>query len=125
MSVYFIRDENGLVKIGHARDPWRRLQDLQVAAPSALSIIRVVQGGAKVEAWFHKKFASAHVRGEWFWFSESMLTLMPPDEIPVVRKTQPAAPSRSIGDYLRDCDRLGLLTPLMREEYAPFLGSTQ
>lgn len=120
MSVYFIRDGSGMVKIGRADDPWQRLRDLQVASPHELQLVRVVQGGSKVEAWFHRRFAANHVRGEWFWFASEMLTIAAPDEVPVERRPHPAQ-HRSIGDSLREADRLGILSERMRRDYAPFL----
>lgn len=120
MAVYFIRDENNNVKIGHAIDPWKRLQDLQVASPGTLEIIRIVDGGQKVEAWLHRRFAEYRLRGEWFDFRGEMLSVIPPDELPPPPR-RPVERYRSIGDRMRDADRLGLLSEKMRQEWAPFL----
>lgn len=124
MSVYFIRDEYGLVKIGHARDPWRRLQALQTASGLRLAIVRVVDGGQKVEHWLHKHFADDRVRsrGEWFHFREEMLTVVPPDELPPKPKRPEDRQHLSPREYFRQANRLGLLTPKMQRDYAPFLG---
>ena len=123
MSVYFIRDEFGLVKIGHTRDPWRRLQALQTASGMRLAVVRVVDGGQKVEHWLHKRFADDRVRarGEWFYFREDMLTVIPPDEIPPKPKLRVGHLRQTMGEYLRTADELGLLSERMRQEYAPIL----
>ena len=85
-SVYFIQDEFGYVKIGWSVNVAARLSGLQVACPYNLFLIRVIDGGAATEAWLHRKFEAHRVRGEWFRFDEAMMTVVPPDEIPV-RKT--------------------------------------
>lgn len=122
MSVYFIRDESGLVKIGHARNPWQRLQDLQVASPTQLAIVRVVDGGQKTEKWLHKRFAGHHVRGEWFAFADEMLSVVPPDELPPPAPRRKDRPHQTGVESLREADRLGLLTPRMQRDYAAILG---
>lgn len=67
--VYFIRDAAaGLVKIGHAGNPWRRLYQIQVHNAAPLEIVAIEQGGEKRESELHVRFSSSHVRGEWFRF---------------------------------------------------------
>ena len=122
MSVYFIADQYDRVKIGHAEDPCARLSAIQCGSPEQLYLMRAVQGGQKVEKWFHKKFAAHRLHGEWFRFDPAMLTLPAPDEIPAANEKQEPQPGRTIGEYLRDADRLGLLTPRMRSEYVALLG---
>ena len=82
--VYFIatRDRRR-VKIGMAGDVHARLSQLQVGCPDKLSLIRVIDGGAPTEAWLHRRFAAKRQSGEWFVFDEAMLTVVPPDELPV------------------------------------------
>lgn len=121
MSVYFIRDDRGRIKIGHAIDPWQRLQILQCASSNTLALIRVVEGGQKVERWLHRHFADRRVRGEWFSFTEEMLTIVVPDEIPRRRPEKPAPPRMTIGEYLRGADAAGVLSDRMKQEYAPLL----
>lgn len=76
MAVYFIRAKTGgPVKIGTARDARERLRQLQGAHHEELAIIRQIPGGQAVEAWFHLKFATHRIRGEWFRFAPEMLTL--------------------------------------------------
>lgn len=121
MSVYFIRDETGLAKIGHSYDPWQRLRALQSTSPVQLAIVRVVDGGQKTEAWLHRRFADYRQHGEWFALTDEMLTIVPPDELPPRPKVRPQSPWRSRGEQFREADRLGLLSERMRRDYAPFL----
>lgn len=65
-SVYFIADEDGFIKIGHARNVGSRLQSLQTASRQALRVVGSTPGSISDEKALHAKFASAHVRGEWF-----------------------------------------------------------
>jgi predicted DNA-binding protein len=69
--AYLIRAENGLYKIGHARDPQVRLQNLDTG-PLALELIHQVASNDPVwlEREMHKRFRRQRVRGEWFALSE-------------------------------------------------------
>jgi len=120
MVVYIIKNEAGYVKIGHADDARGRLRALQTANPGELFLIRVVAGGQKIERWFHRRFADQRVGGEWFHFVPEMLTVIAPDEIPVLRPAL-GTPRQSIGEFIREADKLGLLSESMRRGYAPFL----
>lgn len=76
MAVYFIRcGDGGLVKIGYAVNPNRRLTLLQTGNPERLTLMRVADGDRSTEAALHKHFAAQRVTGEWFAFSEQMLTI--------------------------------------------------
>lgn len=87
MAVYFIQaGDGGPVKIGKADDVRARLADLQVAHWCELSLIREIDGGHKVERWLHRHYAPGRLRGEWFEFSECMLTVAPP----VLAERQPS-----------------------------------
>lgn len=83
--VYFISDEHGRVKIGHALDVEKRLSGLQTSCADALYVMRLIDGGEPTERWLHRRFAAAHIRGEWFRFVPDMLAVVPPDEVPVRR----------------------------------------
>ncbi len=41
--VYFIADATGLVKIGVAKEPSKRLKELQTASPTKLKLLAVVE----------------------------------------------------------------------------------
>ena len=89
-KVYFIFDEvHRAVKIGTAMDVASRLSSLQVGNAVPLRVVRVVDGGRPTELWFHKKFASKRLSGEWFLFDADMLSASPPDEIPVRAVSRP------------------------------------
>lgn len=86
MSVYLIQDVIGRVKIGYSDTVYARKAALQTAHSEPLRLIRVVDGGKITERWMHRRFSSQRLGGEWFTFSADMLTVSPPDEIPVRRK---------------------------------------
>lgn len=65
--VYFIQMENGPIKIGRAKDPYRRLIDLQVGSPYGLHLLYFFPGGAKSEAETKRTLTNEKIRGEWFW----------------------------------------------------------
>jgi hypothetical protein len=66
--VYFVKapGENGLVKIGWAVDPWKRLSTLQCGSPVELQLVACVPGGPADERAMHRRFASLRAHGEWF-----------------------------------------------------------
>jgi Meiotically up-regulated gene 113 len=83
MSVYFIIDQSERVKIGHSGDPDSRLRALQTSHGDDLSLVRIIDGvGLITERWLHRKFDDQRVNGEWFWFIDEMMTIMPPAEPP-------------------------------------------
>lgn len=64
--VYFIQADYGPVKIGHAINPYKRMQDLQGACPCKLKLLATMPGGARLERQIHRFFAHLNIRGEWF-----------------------------------------------------------
>jgi hypothetical protein len=121
MSVYFIVNSAAeVVKIGFSHDPESRRRDLQCGSVDPLHLLRVVDGGPKIEAWLHKRFSHLRISGEWFHFNPEMLTVVVPEEVPVRRAPQEGAPS-SVREYIWEVDRLGLLTDEMRQRWTPFL----
>jgi DNA-binding XRE family transcriptional regulator len=65
--VYFIVNASaGTVKIGIAKNPVRRLNELQVGSAERLNLRALVPGGKEVELSFHVRFRKHHLRGEWF-----------------------------------------------------------
>ena len=94
MPVYFAQvGEGGPVKIGftlHA--PKRRVTELQISNHEKIKLLRTIDGGVEMERYLHKRFAANRIRGEWFRFSEEMLTdnLPPSTEIPkIIRARMP------------------------------------
>ncbi len=67
MSVYFIGGmTTGLVKIGKANDPRRRLADLQTGSPDDLVLLGFMDGERDEERDLHHRFHHDRRRGEWF-----------------------------------------------------------
>jgi hypothetical protein len=75
MPVYMIRSGAlGDVKIGFANDPLARLRQIQTGHPAKLRIIRVLEGDRGVERSLHERFQPQRLNGEWFSFSDDMLS---------------------------------------------------
>ena len=64
--VYFIRAGQGAIKIGIARDPRKRLLELQVGTSDELRILHTIPGTEDTERALHERFAHLRLRGEWF-----------------------------------------------------------
>lgn len=65
--VYFIQaGDNGPVKIGRAKDPVRRLAQIQTGSHDELHLRAIVPGASREERKMHHRFAEARIRGEWF-----------------------------------------------------------
>lgn len=65
--VYFAQNEtSGLIKIGFALDPKRRLKTLATASADKLNLIGTMRGTIATERAVHAKFAKLRKRGEWF-----------------------------------------------------------
>jgi DNA-binding transcriptional regulator YdaS (Cro superfamily) len=79
MAVYFAHAEGtDRVKIGWGVNPERRVKELQTGSAQPLKIIRVIEGGRETEAAFHRHFQARRIKpGEWFQFSDEMLTASP------------------------------------------------
>jgi hypothetical protein len=79
MSVYFIQaGEGGPVKIGTAISARVRMDSLQVGHYEELFLLRTLDGGRPLEQWLHGKFIERRIRGEWFHFCPTMLTIDAP-----------------------------------------------
>jgi hypothetical protein len=67
MAVYFIRNQKDHVKIGHSKDPRKRLADLQSACSDRLRLGLIVASWGRLEEQaLHKRFGAFRIRGEWF-----------------------------------------------------------
>jgi hypothetical protein len=67
--IYFAQaDISGQIKIGYhgGTDANDRLRELQTGCPTKLFLLGTLPGGPETEADLHKRFAFAHVHGEWF-----------------------------------------------------------
>ena len=67
-ALYFIRNAHAdEIKIGHSRDPAKRLADLQVGCSSLLELIGVIAAPREIEPIVHRQFYEGRIRGEWFY----------------------------------------------------------
>jgi hypothetical protein len=93
MPIYFIQaGDDGPVKIGLARDVWKRLSNLQTGVPTRLRLLGIIDGSAQKEKLLHRQFAAHRLRGEWFSFHPSMLegtTQLPPPTPKIPRHDEP------------------------------------
>lgn len=68
--VYFVQEAAGAerIKIGITTSMRHRIRQLQTGSPESLVIIHTEPGGAKREAYFHRRWARHRYRrnGEWF-----------------------------------------------------------
>ena len=84
-GVYFAQDGLGRVKIGVTIDVASRLASLRTGNSTELTLIRFIDGaGQKVEKWLHRRFKSYRIQGEWFHFSDEMMSVSVPDEVPSI-----------------------------------------
>lgn len=67
MPVYFIQaGDNGPIKIGIARNPRKRLRQLQTANPERLRLLGTIDGDLEVERRIHSELEDWRLAGEWF-----------------------------------------------------------
>ena len=66
IGIYFVQDEDGPIKIGHAADPIARLRTLQSGNPRELTVLGWFEAPASVEAQLHGRLLQHRIRGEWF-----------------------------------------------------------
>lgn len=65
--VYFLGPKNGkVIKIGWARNPAKRIAELQVSHHQELRFVGVIPGTKTLEAAYHILFSHAREKGEWF-----------------------------------------------------------
>lgn len=106
MPVYFIRaGEDGPVKIGWAADVQGRMRELQTGNVATFVLLREFDGRKAEEAEFHRHYKALRIRGEWFEFCASMLTIEPGDIPPL--PDRPARrgrvfPQTALRCYLRE-----------------------
>lgn len=64
--IYFIKSKR-FVKIGYtAKEPEKRLAQLQTGNPETLKLLGTIEGTPEVEKALHNYFNRFHFRGEWF-----------------------------------------------------------
>jgi len=82
MSVYFYHlPVQNLVKIGTSKDVTKRLAQLNTGCTEQGVLLRVIENFSfSAEKWLHSKFENLRVKGEWFKYCPTMLTVSIPDE---------------------------------------------
>lgn len=67
-AVYFIGAPLlGMVKIGVAKNPYKRIDELQTGSPEILHMVGMYPlEGRECEKEFHERFAEYRAHGEWF-----------------------------------------------------------
>lgn len=78
--IYFIRAASGAVKIGFSIKPSSRVSNLQCGNAEPLQIIRAIPGDRRAERWLHREFRGSKIHGEWFSYSDRMLSIELPNE---------------------------------------------
>jgi hypothetical protein len=67
-AIYFIRNARAdEIKVGHSRDPRKRLADLKVGSSFELELIGVIAAAREIEPIVHRQFYEGRIRGEWFY----------------------------------------------------------
>ena len=66
--VYFIKSDNGLVKIGKSAHPERRLRELKTGAASKLKLVETIysEDVSGLEKRLHLRYKRRRKNGEWF-----------------------------------------------------------
>lgn len=69
-DLYFMLNENGLIKIGVSNDPYRRVSDLKRTLSDEITIIKIVKDKGDLERILHRKFKHINVpyKGQREWF---------------------------------------------------------
>lgn len=71
-GIYFVTADHEHVKIGYATDVAARVRTLQTSVPQPLHILLVIAGSLADERVAHRRFATDHLRGEWFRLSSGL-----------------------------------------------------
>lgn len=71
--VYFLKDENNLIKIGFSKNVINRIKHLMSQTPYECDVILILNENFKYEQELHKKFAKYKKAGEWFSFSDEIM----------------------------------------------------
>lgn len=73
--IYFIQiKQSGPIKIGYAKNPQRRLKELEGASPYPLRLLLVLND--ENEKKFHQQFKQSKINREWFKPSKELLTFI-------------------------------------------------
>ena len=76
--VYFIFNaDSNAIKIGKAKDVYKRMKSLQTGTPAYLKLIKVIDAKAgkeakEIEQSLHQQFEHLRLLGEWFKFNDEL-----------------------------------------------------
>ncbi len=70
--VYFLLSEDGKVKIGTSAHLQKRIEALQTASSTRLTLALTIPGGVDLETELHRLFKLHHLSGEWFSYSDEI-----------------------------------------------------
>lgn len=97
--VYFLKptDFDGPIKIGHSRNPARRMKSFLRSSPFPLELLGFVPGGRPDERFLHACFRDQHSHAEWFRHSPELreaiaLVIAAQSVGPLREKILPAGP---------------------------------
>lgn len=71
-DLYFIECPGGRIKIGRAKDPYKRLRTLQTGHADELEMLAVITGRGYEEKVWHWAFCDSEIKGEWFQFTDEL-----------------------------------------------------
>jgi hypothetical protein len=75
--VYFISDESlSEIKIGHSKNPWSRLSNVQTGSSKKLKIVATIKTTESGYRWLSDHFGSCKLVGEWFTPDNKMISLI-------------------------------------------------
>ncbi len=94
--IYFAQQESGtgLIKIGCALNPSKRLKEIQLLSPVFLTILKTIPGSINKERGIHYHFRHLHSHGEWFKPEKELLDFIEnPYDVPEIEpKAKPIYP---------------------------------
>lgn len=89
--VYFIQAEcGGSIKIGLAKDPATRLNQIQRYSPLRLRIIALMDGDRSAELALHRRFLECWSHGEWFTPTPELIRWIHDHAAPITIEAAPA-----------------------------------
>ena len=70
--VYFLLSEDGKVKIGTSAHLEKRMEALQTASSTKLTLLLTIPGSVELETDLHRLFKTYHLSGEWFTYTDEI-----------------------------------------------------
>lgn len=73
-KVYFVRKNDGIIKIGFTKNIPERMKSLEASSGSKIELLTTIDGGIKEESMIHDIFKEDRLIGEWFRPSEKLIS---------------------------------------------------